>query len=100
MRIPRPRRDASGEQLPPEAEIALESDPNAGSRHRLAGGMGVSSERVGHAGDESAVTHGVKTTNPPPLPEDPPPEEAPGNPEENPVGIPPKAPPPSVVRDD
>jgi hypothetical protein len=28
---------------------------------------------------------------PPPLPDDPAPEEVPGNPEENPVGIPPKA---------
>lgn len=88
------------EGLSPEARIALESDPNADSSDRLAGGMGVSSERTGPSGDEDAVTHGVKSTQPPPLPPDPAPEEEPGNPEENPVGIPPKAPPPSIVRDD
>lgn len=93
-------RETPHEDLSPEARIALESDPSADSADRLAGGMGVSSERTGPAGDETGVTHGVKSTQPPPLPPDPAPEEAPGNPEENPVGIPPKAPPPGGVRDD
>jgi len=93
-------REHDPEDLSPEARIALESDPNADSPHRLAGGMGVSSERTGDAGDEHDVTHGVKATQSPPLPPDPPPEEEPGNKEENPVGIPPKAPPPEIVRDD
>lgn len=91
-----PERDG----LSPEARTALESDPSAAGPHRLAGGMGVSSERTGPSGDEDDVTHGVKDTQPPPLPPDPPPEEEPGNPEDNPVGIAPKAPPPGIVRDD
>ena len=57
----------------------------------LRGGMGVSSEREGYAGpDHPVATTGTRTTSPPPLPDDPPPEQEPGNPEENPVGIPPK----------
>jgi len=57
----------------------------------LRGGIGVSSERRGYAGPKHpAATTGTRTTSPPPLPDDPPPEQEPGNPEQNPVGIPPK----------
>ena len=66
------------------------SNPNSSGRHGLSGGMGVSSERVGRTGSGGWATDGTRTTTPPPLPDDPAPEETPGNPEENPVGIPPK----------
>lgn len=57
----------------------------------LRGGMGVSSEWVGYAGPrDPAAAYGTRTTAPPPLPDDPPPEQEPGNPESNPIGIPPK----------
>ncbi len=63
-------------------------------RSRRAGdGMGVSSERVGYAGPEHPeATNGTRVTSPPPLPEDTPPEQEPGSPEGNPIGIPPKPP--------
>jgi hypothetical protein len=68
-----------------------ESNPNSSGRHGLTGDMGVSSERVGHTGPGGAWgTDGTRPTSPPPLPDDPAPEQQPGNPEENPVGIPPK----------
>jgi len=67
-----------------------ESNPNAGGPEGARGGMGVSSERVGHTGPGQEATDGVRPTAPVPVP-DPPPEQHPGNPEENPAGIPPKA---------
>jgi len=68
-----------------------ESNPSAASRHGLTGDLGVSSERVEPTGPDGAVgTEGMRPTSPPPLPDEPAPEEQPGNPEENPVGIPPK----------
>jgi len=62
-----------------------DSNPNSAGPHGLSGDMGVSSERVGLWGTDS-----TRSTSPPPLPDDPAPEEMPGSPEENPVGIPPK----------
>lgn len=60
-------------------------------------GMGVSSERVGHTGPGQVGTHGVKDTTPAPRQDkDEHPEEAPGGPERNPEGLPPKADPPSL----
>lgn len=79
-----------------EAAMDLEatvhaSNPNASGPQRLAGSMGVSSERTGPAGPGGEeATDGTRPTNPPPLPDDTPPEQEPGNPEENPLGIPPK----------
>jgi hypothetical protein len=68
-----------------------DSNPNSASPHGLSGDMGVSSERVGPVGPGGALaTDGTRPTSPLPLPDDPPPEQQPGNPEENPVGIPPK----------
>ena len=75
----------------PEIDIR-ESNPNSAGRRGLSGDMGVSSGRVGRAGPGGAfATDGTRPTSPPPLPNDPAPEEMPGNPEENPVGIPPTA---------
>ncbi|MDP3894883.1 hypothetical protein [Nocardioides sp.] len=80
---------AATEQAPP-TDIR-ESDANASGPQGLAGGMGVSSERVGPVGDEGTeATHGVRPSDPVPTAADEPPEQAPGHPEENPVGIPPK----------
>lgn len=73
----------------PETDIR-DSNPNANGPHGLSGDLGVSSERVGDVA-EGWGTDGARTTSPPPLPDDPAPEEHPGNPEENPVGIPPKS---------
>ena len=69
------------------------TNPNSSGKHGLAGSMGVSSERVGPTGPSGTwATDGIRPTSPPPLPDVPEaPEERPGNPEENPVGIPPKA---------
>lgn len=62
----------------------------------LEGGLGVSSERVGHTGPGQLDTSGVKDTAP--VPRDPmaPPEQSPGEAELNPVGLPPKAGYPSI----
>ena len=68
-----------------------DSTPNSTGPERAAGGMGVSSERVGHAGPGQEATDGVKDTSPTPLPPDTPPEQAPGNVEEQPEGIQPAA---------
>ena len=73
------------EQRQTEADIMRDSNPNSAGRLGLSGDMGVSSERVGAWGTDS-----TRSTSPPPFPDDPAPEELPGNPEENPVGIPPK----------
>ena len=67
------------------------SDPNAGGPHGLAGGMGVSSERTGPAGEADEATNATKDTSVKPTDPRARPEQAPGNPEENPVGIEPKA---------
>ena len=72
--------------------VVRESNPNSAGLQGLSGDMGVSSERVGPAGPGGALaTDGARPTSPPPLPDVPAPEEHPGNLEENPVGIPPKA---------
>jgi hypothetical protein len=73
-----------------------DSTPNSTGPERAAGGMGVSSERVGHTGPGQEATDGVKDTSPTPLPPDTPPEQAPGNEEEQPEGIAPAAGYPSV----
>lgn len=70
-----------------------ESTPNSTGPQRAAGGMGVSSERVGHTGPGQVATDGVRDVSPHErdLDADVPPEQAPGADEENPEGIPPKA---------
>ena len=68
-----------------------DSTPNSTGPSRAAGGMGVSSERVGHAGPGQHATDGVKDTSPAPPPGDTPPEQAPGSVEEQPDGLAPAA---------
>ncbi|MDI6909948.1 hypothetical protein [Nocardioides sp.] len=79
---------------PSDADEEVQSStPGSGGPQRAAGGMGVSSERVGHAGPGQEATDGVRDVAPHerPADADEPPEQRPGNPEENPVGLPPKA---------
>jgi hypothetical protein len=61
-------------------------------------GMGVSSERVGPTGPGQVGTHGVRDTRPVRRTEeaDVPPEQRPGEVEENPAGLEPKAEYPSL----
>jgi hypothetical protein len=68
-----------------------DSTPNSDGPSRAAGGMGVSSERVGHTGPGQEATDGVKDTSAAALPEDTPPEQAPGAVEERPEGLAPAA---------
>ena len=73
-----------------------DSTPNSTGPERAAGGMGVSSERVGHTGPGQYATDGVKDTSPVPPGDDTPPQQAPGAIEEQPEGIEPAAGYPSV----
>jgi hypothetical protein len=68
-----------------------DSTPNSTGPSRASGGMGVSSERVGHAGPGQEATDGVKDTSAGAPPEDTPPEQAPGAVEEQPEGLAPAA---------
>ena len=68
-----------------------DSTPNSTGPSRAAGGMGVSSERVGHTGPGQEATDGVRDTSAAPLPADTPPEQAPGAVEEQPEGLAPAA---------
>src|SRR5262245_11377374 len=68
-----------------------DSTPSSTGPSRAAGGMGISSERVGHAGPGQEATDGVRDTSPIPLPADTPPEQAPGAVEVQPEGIQPAA---------
>lgn len=83
-------------EAPPDVEqkveeTLLDSNPNASGPQGAAGGMGVSSERVGDVQGRER-TDGTKDTRAASAPEDAPPEQAPGNVEENPEGLAPKAP--------
>ena len=69
-----------------------DSTPGSAGRHRAAGSMGVSSERTGPTGPDQDTTDGVRDTSAnDDLPQDAPPEQQPGGPEENPEGLEPKA---------
>ena len=68
-----------------------DSTPGSTGPERAAGGMGVSSERVGHAGPGQEATDGVRDTGPIDLPEDTPPEQSPGAEEVQPEGVAPAA---------
>ena len=77
-----------------EEEIVRESNPNASGPDGAAGGMGVSSERVGPTGPGQVGTDGTRDVTPPQEADDngdEPPEQRPGNPEQNPEGLPPKS---------
>ncbi|MCW2792107.1 MAG: hypothetical protein JWO76_1205 [Nocardioides sp.] len=76
----------------PDSDIR-DSTPNANGPDGAAGDMGVSSERVGPTGPGQVGTDGVRPTSRADRPDDAdvPPEQHPGNPEENPEGLAPKA---------
>ena len=76
---------------PIETDIR-DSDPNADAPGGLAGGMGVSSERVGATGPGQEAANGVRDTSPDSAApdSDEPPEQRPGLPESNPEGLEPK----------
>ena len=80
-----------GEKQRPEPDIR-DSNPNANGPDGAAGEMGVSSERTGPTGPGQHSTDGVRDVTPDrPADEDAPPEQRPGQPEENPEGLPPKS---------
>ena len=81
----------SGEHRDPQARDIRESTPNSTGPERAAGGMGVSSERVGHTGPGQQATDGVKDTSPVPPPADAPPEQSAGGEERQPEGLEPVA---------
>lgn len=68
-----------------------ESTPNSSGPEGAAGDMGVSSERVGHAGPGQERTDGLKDTSTGEPDGDLPPEQRPGAVEENPEGLEPVA---------
>jgi len=107
MSAPRHRKDdvdlETGEHDPAASQDVTRGDlseelrasnPNMNGPHGGAGGMGVSSERLGDAGpDQQRATDGqadtsVRRRDPD---ADVPPEQTPGGPEFNPEGLPPKA---------
>jgi hypothetical protein len=55
----------SPDEQPVEPREVTDSDPNAGEADGLAGGMGISSERVGPVrGEDGERTHGGEDTSP------------------------------------
>ncbi|MBC9734402.1 hypothetical protein [Nocardioides marmotae] len=85
---------------PDLAEPLRASNPNATGPQGAAGGMGVSSERVGHAGPGQTSTDGVRDnsvaepgdeTGTEADADDVPPEQSAGGPEANPDPVRPKA---------
>jgi hypothetical protein len=68
-----------------------DSTPNSTGPARAAGGMGVSSERVGPTGQGQEATDGVKDTSAVPVEGDTPPEQSAGGEEVQPEGVAPAA---------
>jgi hypothetical protein len=68
-----------------------ESTPNSSGPEGAAGGMGSSSERVGHVGPGQVGTDGLLDTSEVEPPADAPPEQSPGGEEPHPEGLEPKA---------
>ncbi|MDN4159937.1 hypothetical protein [Nocardioides abyssi] len=80
--------------LPVDPDLAdplRASNPNANGPDGAAGGMGVSSERVGHAGPGQTSTDGVRDSSLAEAGADAPPEQSTGGTEVNPDGVTPKA---------
>ena len=78
---------------PPIETDIRDSDPNADAPGGLAGGMGVSSERVGATGPGQEAANGIRDTSVEPgqtSEGDVPPEQRPGQVESNPEGLEPK----------
>ena len=68
-----------------------DSTPDSDGSTRAAGGMGVSSERVGPTGPGQVATDGVKDTSVAPIEGDTPPEQSAGGEEVQPEGVAPVA---------
>lgn len=79
------------DMTPDPAATERESTPNASGPQRAAGGMGSSSERVGHAGPGQVGADGLRDTSVQDSPADAPPEQTPGGEEPQPDGVAPKA---------
>lgn len=83
--------DHATDDAAPHGDPLRDSNPNAAGPQGLSGNMGVSSERVGPTGPGQESTDGQRL-----VPQDEgdtteePPEQTPGNPEENPTGLKPK----------
>ena len=73
------------------AEEERESTPNASGPEGAAGGMGSSSERVGHAGSGQTGADGMRDDSVMDSPADAPPEQSVGGAEPNPDPVEPKA---------
>ena len=85
---------SDAEQQGHEQETDIrDSNPNSAGPDRAAGGMGVSSERVGPTGPGQVATDGVRDVSPEQRDPDAdvPPEQSTGNPEPSPDGIEPKS---------
>jgi hypothetical protein len=68
-----------------------DSTPGSTGPDRAAGGMGVSSERVGPTGPDQEATDGLRDTSAAPVDDDAPPEQSPGGEEPQPEGVAPAA---------
>ena len=79
------------DMTPDPAATERESTPNASGPQGAAGGMGSSSERVGHTGPGQVGADGLRDTSVQDTPEDAPPEQSPGGEEPQPDGVAPKA---------
>ncbi|HEY0644791.1 MAG TPA: hypothetical protein VGD39_15295 [Nocardioides sp.] len=79
------------DDTPDPAEVERESTPNASGPQGAAGGMGSSSERVGHVGPGQVGTDGLRDTSRVDTTHDAPPEQSPGGEEPRPEGVEPKA---------
>ena len=86
----------SHHDVPDAASEERESTPNSSGPEGAAGGMGSSSERVGHAGPGQVGTDGLRDTSVADSSvadagDDAPPEQSRGGEEPQPEGLPPKA---------
>ncbi|MBC2934278.1 hypothetical protein [Nocardioides sp. zg-1228] len=72
-------------------QVERESTPNSSGPDGAAGGMGSSSEWVGHTGPGQQGADGLRDTSAQGSPVDAPPEQSPGGEEPQPEGVEPKA---------
>ena len=79
------------DELPDPAAEERASTPNSSGPEGAAGGMGSSSERVGHVGPGQRGTDGLRDTSEAGAPTDAPPEQSAGGEEPQPEGVEPKA---------
>jgi len=79
------------DDVPDAAAEERESTPNASGPEGAAGGMGSSSERVGHTGPGQVGADGLRDTSVVDADADAPPEQSRGGEEPQPDGLEPKA---------